>query len=74
MRKITSFFGFLVTFFFLIPQMTFAQAPVMDTDMIRDGKIYVVVAVMVVIFIGILLFLFRMERKIRRLEREERNM
>lgn len=73
MRKIYFFSGWLFALLFSTTQLVFAQGPVMDTDMVRDGKIYVVVAVLVVIFIGILLFLFRMERRIRKLERKENN-
>jgi CcmD family protein len=35
----------------------------------RDGKIYVVVAVILVIFIGIVLYLVRLDRKISKLEK-----
>jgi CcmD family protein len=73
MRKIYFFSGWLFALLFSTIQPVLAQGPVMDTDMVRDGKIYVVVAVLVVIFIGILLFLFRMERRIRKLERKENN-
>lgn len=73
MHKLSFFCGLLLASLLLTTKLTFAQGPVMDTDMVRDGKIYVVVAVLVVIFIGILLFLFRMERRIRKLERKENN-
>ncbi|MGH2643012.1 MAG: CcmD family protein [Chitinophagaceae bacterium] len=73
MHKLTFFSGWLLALLFLTSQMTYAQSPVMDTDMVKDGKIYVVVAVLVVIFIGILLFLFRTERRISKLERRENN-
>jgi CcmD family protein len=45
--------------------------PRMADVMRSNGKIYVVVAVLVVVFIGIILYLVRMERKIRRLERQD---
>jgi len=42
-----------------------------ESDFFRNiGKIYVVVAIIVATFIGIAIFLFYMERKVRRLERE----
>ncbi len=42
-----------------------------ESDFFRNiGKIYVVVAIIVATFIGIALFLFYMERKVSRLERE----
>lgn len=45
--------------------------PAMADAMRSNGKIYVVVAVMVIIFLGIVLYLIRMERQIKKLE--ERN-
>ena len=40
-------------------------------DTMRDnGKIYVVVAVIVAIFIGIILYLIRLDRKMTRLEKD----
>jgi len=44
--------------------------PEMADVMRSNGKIYVVVAVIVSIFIGIILYLIRLERKMDRLERE----
>lgn len=69
MRKISAFGSMLLTLLFLVPLSTFAQAPEMDTLMTKDGKIYVVVAVLVVILLGIFLFLFRMERRLKKLEK-----
>lgn len=43
----------------------------MDDLMHRNGKIYVVVAVLLAIFLGILLFLIRLERKVSRLEKQQ---
>jgi CcmD family protein len=37
---------------------------------IQNGKIYVVVAVMSIVFTGIFLFLIRLDRKISRLEKD----
>jgi CcmD family protein len=42
----------------------------MADKMRSNGKIYVVFAVALVILIGIFLYLFRMDRKLSRLERE----
>ena len=55
-----------------VPSLLFAQDQAVEmADVMRsNGKIYVVVAVVVVIFIGIALYLFRLERKMDRLERE----
>lgn len=38
-----------------------------------NDKIYVIVGVLVIIFIGIVLFLIRLDRKIGKLEERERN-
>ena len=49
-----------------------AQKPDVEmADTMRDnGKIYVVVAVIVAIFIGIILYLIRLDRKMTRLEKD----
>jgi CcmD family protein len=46
----------------------FAQS--MADEMRSNGKIYVVVAVLVTIFVGIVLYLIRLDRKLSRLEKE----
>jgi len=47
-----------------------AGRPVEMADRLRaDGKIYVVVAVLLTIFIGIIAYVIRLDRKIRRLEK-----
>ncbi|RBL88292.1 CcmD family protein [Chitinophaga flava] len=38
-----------------------------------NGKIYVIVGVLVIIFLGIILFLINLDRKINRLEQREKN-
>lgn len=48
-----------------------AQQPEgLERVMLTDGKIYVVLAVVLIIWFGLLAFLFRTDRKIDRLERE----
>lgn len=60
--------GFLATFMFLA---THAQtAPEMADTMRQSGKIYVVVFVIVVLFVGLLVYLFNTDKKISRLEKE----
>lgn len=46
--------------------------PEMADVMRRDGKIYIVVAVLVSVLVGILLYLISLDKKISRLERELR--
>jgi CcmD family protein len=61
----------LLILFMIINLITFAQNDTaeMADVMRRDGKIYVVVAVILVIFIGIVLYLVRLDRKISKLEK-----
>ena len=67
MRKILAF---VLTLFSLNLQ---AQQQVEMADQLRsDGKIYVVVAVISIILLGILLYLIRLDTKISKLEKESR--
>jgi CcmD family protein len=44
-----------------------------NNDLLRsNGRIYVVVAVILVILFGLFLYLFRLDRKISKLEKEEK--
>lgn len=45
----------------------------LDQTLHESGKIYIVVSVLSVIFIGIIFFLIKTELKIKKLEREIRN-
>lgn len=59
----------LLSFFLLTCHYAlFAQS--MANEMRSNGKIYVVVAVLVTIFIGIVIYLIRLDRKISKLEKE----
>jgi CcmD family protein len=52
----------------------FAQkgAPVEMADEMRSsGKIYVVIAVIVIIFIGLSIYLFSMDRRLKKIEKEK---
>lgn len=66
-RKITILFLLL-----LFSVAGFAQDTkgVMADTMRSNGRIYVVVAVVVTILIGLLLYVFRLDRKISKLEKE----
>lgn len=65
-KKVFSAFMLLI-----LPGILFAQnKPQMADAMRSNGKIYVVVAVLVIIFIGILFLLISIDRKIRKLENE----
>jgi CcmD family protein len=60
----------------LAPALLFAQenGGVDMADALRqDGKIYVVVAVLCIVFAGITLYLVRIDRRISRLEKERKS-
>jgi CcmD family protein len=64
----------LSTFLFFINLFAFAQDTTKEVDMAdtmrSNGKIYVVVAVILTIFVGLIIYLVRLDRKITRLEKE----
>lgn len=63
----------LLTFFLLCTTLLIAQSgnPVQMADTMRsNGKIYVVVAVIVTLFLGIVTYLVALDRKIAKLEKE----
>lgn len=74
MRRTSLYGSLLLAFLLSLPHLLWAQQqPAMDNVMVKDGKIYVVVAVLTVIFIGIILFLISMERKLNKIERSEKS-
>lgn len=65
-RKVTG-----LVFLMLMTSQTLLLAQAENSDFFRSiGKIYAVVAVLVVVFIGIFAFLFYLERKINKMERQ----
>ena len=65
MKKIISLIIILLTSFNL-----FAQEEVQMADQMRaDGKIWVVVAVIAIVFVGIIAYLVLLDRKIRKIEK-----
>lgn len=66
-KKITSLFMFV-----LLSVAAFSQEKVEMADTMRsNGRIYVLVAVVVTILIGLLLYVFRIDRKLSRLEKDK---
>ena len=63
----------LAIFLLLLATISFAQEETVDmADSMRsNGKIYVVVAVILTIFAGIIFYLIRLARKTSRLERND---
>ena len=49
----------------------FAQTPEMDDVLRSSGKIYVVVVVIAVIFIGLAIYLFSMDMRLKKIEKEK---
>ncbi|MFD1631152.1 CcmD family protein [Pseudopedobacter beijingensis] len=63
---------FLFLFISLISLTTFADGHVEMADELRSsGKIYVVVAVITVLFIGLFIYLFSIDRKISKIEKDK---
>lgn len=52
----------------LAPQMLFAQTEMADA-MRSDGKIYVVIAVVAVVLLGVLFYIISIDRKLQRMEK-----
>lgn len=69
-KRILSFWALALLLF---PLNLLAQTPpaTMADKFRADGKIYIVILVIITIFIGIIIYLFSLERKIKRLEREQ---
>jgi len=74
MKMLKKYASCLLAFLWVLPGIpAFAQNPaeVEMADQLRaDGKIYVVVAVLSIILVGMLVFLFLLDRKIGRLEKQ----
>ena len=67
MHKKISFF--LTTFLVLLMNGLSAQGVDMATGMRSEGKIYVVVVVVLIIFIGLAIYLFNLDKKLDKLEK-----
>ena len=67
MNKLT----FIIALFgsFLISPLAMAQAEMADT-MRSEGKIYVVVAILLIIFVGLIGYLVMLDRKVTRIEKK----
>lgn len=60
-----------LTLFLLLLKAEAQQVVKMADEMNSNGKIYVVIAVMLTILAGIILYLFRIDRKISKLEKNK---
>ncbi|HOZ96963.1 MAG TPA: CcmD family protein [Niabella sp.] len=61
---------FLMMLLMLVPILANAQSE--NKLMYSNGRIYVVIAVMLIILLGIVLYLVRIERKLKKLEDSNR--
>ena len=66
MKKLISIFALLLFTF-----LANAQYVTMADTMKENGKIYVVIAVILTILAGLVLYLFRLDRKISKLEKNK---
>jgi CcmD family protein len=71
MKKITNLLLFL--FFSLSAYSQESTTVEMADGLFQSGKIYVVVSVLSIIFAGIVIYLIVLDRKISKLEKEEKN-
>ncbi|HZX75101.1 MAG TPA: CcmD family protein [Cyclobacteriaceae bacterium] len=67
MKNLSKFF---ILFALLFSQSAFAQDAEMADVMRSNGKIYVVVAIIMVVFTGLIVYLTVLDRKITRLEKK----
>jgi CcmD family protein len=68
MIKYNSILIFLTSF--LLSHVSSAQQPEMADTMRSEGKIYVVVAILLIIFAGLIVYLFMLDRKVTRIEKK----
>lgn len=61
---------FLLLFALLVSYSSQAQVETMANSMRSNGKIYVVVAVLTTILVGLIAYLVRLDKKISKLEKE----
>ena len=69
----TKIFGLLALLFVstnLLAQQTVDETPTMADAFRADGKIYVVIGVVLVVLAGMSIYLFNLDRKISKLEKE----
>ena len=72
MKKIISLFSLLFVFLVAFGQGGDTDEVQMADALRSNGKIYVVVAVLVTILLGLFIYLFRLDRKVTRLEKERK--
>ena len=61
-----------ILFLALMPLLSLAQEVEMADTMRSNGKIYVVVGVIAIIFVGLLVYMVILDRRLSKLEKEEK--
>jgi CcmD family protein len=61
-----------ILFLALMPLLSLAQDVEMADTMRSNGKIYVVVGVIAIIFVGLLVYMVMLDRRLTKLEKEEK--
>ncbi len=69
MKKITSFILLLLSAVSVFAQG--AEPVPMADELNKSGKIYVVIVTIVIVFAGLAVYLFSMDRRLKRLEKEK---
>jgi CcmD family protein len=62
----------MTVIFALMPVLTMAQDVEMADMMHENGKIYVVVGVIAIIFVGLVVYLVSIDRRLTKMEKEEK--
>lgn len=63
---------FTIVFLILAHASTYAQNIEMADEMRENGKIFVVVGVIALVFIGVVAYLIHLDRRVQKLEKEDR--
>lgn len=64
-------FSLITAVLLLVQPLAKAQSDIEMADLMRaDGKIYVVVAVLLIIFFGLIVYLINLDRKVSKLEKK----
>lgn len=71
MRKLTKYWGALMLLLLSLSAQAQMQEPEMADVLRENGKIFVVIIIMAIIFLGIAAYLFTLDRKISKMEKEQ---
>jgi len=69
MKKLTFLLLLLLSYTGVFPQPNLGVT--MDNTLQSSGKIYVVVAIIAIIFVGLALYLFSIDRRLKKIENEK---